>query len=142
MHNHYKSMLPLAACLALLGCNSPQKAGPQIETNTLLESTTSWDGAPYKAYPAGQPKLTLIQLKIPANTQLPWHTHPMPNAAYIVSGELKVQTREDGLTRTLKQGQTLAEVVDTSHRGMTGNSSVELLVFYAGSPGMPLSQPG
>ncbi len=122
------------------GCGTQAKAAAQIEKEVLLERSESWDGTPYKAYPSGPPQLTLIRLKIPARTQLPWHTHPMPNAAYIVSGELTVEARSSGATRTLRQGQTLAEMVGTEHRGVTGDTPVELLVFYAGTPGMSLSE--
>ncbi|MFO2463100.1 cupin domain-containing protein [Pseudomonas sp. 15FMM2] len=135
-----KCMIATALGLSLLGCGTQPKNAAPIEKEVLLERSESWDGAPYKAYPAGPPQLTLIRLKIPAHTQLPWHTHPMPNAAYIVSGELTVETRKSGATRTLRQGQTLAEMVGTEHRGITAETPVELLVFYAGSTGMPLSE--
>ena len=135
-----KLLIAAASGLSLLGCNSQPKGTVQIEKEVLLERSESWDGEPYKAYPSGPPQLTLIRLRIPAHTQLPWHTHPMPNAAYIVSGELTVETRQSGVTRTLRQGQTLAEMVGTEHRGVTGDTPVELLVFYAGTAGMPLSE--
>ena len=135
-----KCLIATMLGLTLLGCGAQPKDATQIEKEVLLESSESWDGMPYRAYPAGPPQLTLIRLKIPARTQLPWHTHPMPNAAYIVSGELTVETRANGASRTLRQGQTLAEMVGTEHRGITGNTPVELLVFYAGTPGMPLSE--
>jgi quercetin dioxygenase-like cupin family protein len=135
-----KCLIAAALGLSLLGCGTQAKDAVQIEKEVLLERSESWDGTPYKAYPLGPPQLTLIRLKIPAHTQLPWHTHPMPNAAYIVSGELTVEARSSGATRTLRQGQTLAEMVGTEHRGVTGDTPVELLVFYAGTPGMPLSE--
>ncbi|MGY1878980.1 cupin domain-containing protein [Pseudomonas reactans] len=135
-----KCLIATMLGLTLLGCGAQPKDATQIEKEVLLESSESWDGMPYRAYPAGPPQLTLIRLKIPAHTQLPWHTHPMPNAAYIVSGELTVETRSSGAKRTLRQGQTLAEMVGTEHRGVTGDTPVELLVFYAGTPGMPLSE--
>ena len=135
-----KCLTAAATVLSLLGCGTQPKDAAHIEKEVLLERSESWDGTPYKAYPSGPPQLTLIRLKIPARTQLPWHIHPMPNAAYIVSGELTVEARSNGATRTLRPGQTLAEMVDTEHRGVTGDTPVELLVFYAGTPGMPLSE--
>ncbi|VVN36596.1 hypothetical protein PS687_04770 [Pseudomonas fluorescens] len=135
-----KCLIATMLGLTLLGCSAQPKDATQIEKEVLLESRESWDGMRYSAYPAGPPQLTLIRLKIPAHTQLPWHTHPMPNAAYIVSGELTVEARSNGATRTLRQGQTLAEMVGAEHRGVTGDTPVELLVFYAGTPGMPLSE--
>ena len=136
-----KCLIATAACLSVLGCSSQPKDVVQIEKEILLQSSASWDGTPYQAYPSSPPELTLLRLKIPANTQLPWHSHPMPNAAYILSGELIVEARKGGQVITLTQGQTLAEMVSTVHRGRTGSTPVELLVFYAGSAGMPLSQP-
>lgn len=104
-----KCLIATAACLSALGCSSQPKVVVQIEKEILLQSSASWDGTPYKAYPSGPPELTLLRLKIPANTQLPWHSHPMPNAAYILSGELIVEARKGGHALTLTQGQTLAE---------------------------------
>ncbi len=81
----------------------------------------------------------MVKITLPANTTLKWHSHPMPNLAYLVSGELMVET-EDGIHKiTLKPGQVLPEVVNTSHRGISGKAPVELIVFYAGAPGMALS---
>lgn len=136
----FNGLIAAAACLSALGCTTPQSNTTPIKTELLLQSSESWDGTPYTAYPSGAPQLTLIRLNIPANTQLPWHSHPIPNAAYILSGELLVEARESGATRTLRQGDTLAEMVGIEHRGSTGDTPVELLVFYAGSPGIPLSQ--
>ena len=127
------------ACLLLSGCvSSPSK--PQPERQILIQTSHSWDGNAYAAYPEGRPELTLLKLRIPANTALDWHTHPMPNLAYILSGELTVQAQASGQQQVLKAGHTLAEMVDTVHRGKTGDNPVELIVFYAGSPGIPLSQ--
>ena len=128
----------LIACLTLAACSTASK--PQIERQILIQTSHSWDGNAYTAYPEGRPELTLLKLRIPANTVLDWHTHPMPNLAYILSGELLVQAQASGQQRILKAGHTLAEMVDTVHRGKTGDSPVELIVFYAGSPGIPLSQ--
>ncbi|PVY60200.1 cupin domain-containing protein [Pusillimonas noertemannii] len=111
-----------------------------IQVETLLKAGSSWDGVAYKAYPQGQPQLTVIRLTIPPHTTLPWHTHPMPNAAYVVSGQIVVEKQSDGQKRTLGAGEVLAEMVDTLHRGTTGDEPVVLMVFYAGTPDMPLSK--
>lgn len=134
-----KCLIAAVACSTLIAC-SANASKPEIEKEVLLRSKTSWDGTPYVTYPEGQPELTIIKLKIPPNTVLPWHTHPMPNAAYVVSGELTVETKESGKKMHLKAGQTLPEMVNIVHRGNTGDSPVELIVFYAGSEGIPLSE--
>jgi quercetin dioxygenase-like cupin family protein len=110
-----------------------------IKIETLLKTDKSWDGTPYKVYPSGQPQLTVLKIEVPAHSVLPWHTHPMPNAGYVLSGELTVE-KENGEKQTVKTGQVLPETVGSVHRGTTGDSPVTLIVFYAGTPGMPLSQ--
>lgn len=57
----------------------------------------------------------------------------------MVKGKLKVETETDDVLY-LQEGDTIVELVDTWHRGIneTGNS-VEIIVFYAGVVGTPLS---
>ncbi|MDN7169063.1 hypothetical protein NID81_36875 [Paraburkholderia aspalathi] len=61
----------------------------------------------------------------------------MPNAAYVLSGELTIENRDGTLHKHLKTGDVLPEMVNTIHRGITGDASVELIVFYAGMRGTP-----
>ena len=115
-------------------------AKPVVQMESLMQSSASWDGQAYKSYPDGPPELSMLKITIPPHTELPWHTHPMPNAAYVLSGELTVQKKETGEEKVLTAGQVLAEMVDELHRGYTGDLPVVLIVFYAGTKGMPLSQ--
>jgi quercetin dioxygenase-like cupin family protein len=112
----------------------------QVKSETLLQSSSSWDGAPYQAYSAGAPELSVLKITIPPHSSLPWHTHPMPNAAYVLSGSLTVEKKETGQTKILTAGQVLPEMVGSLHRGVTGDEGVVLIVFYAGTKGMPLAQ--
>nr|WP_244165827.1 cupin domain-containing protein [Pseudomonas abietaniphila] len=130
-------MITLGGCVTAQTSDISVASG--VQSTVLLKSSSSWDGMSYDAYPAGIPELTVLNIKIPANTALNWHEHPMPNAAYVVSGHLKVETRESGQSILLKPGDVLPEMVNRQHRGVTGNTAVELVVFYAGTAGMPLS---
>ncbi|MGY2180620.1 cupin domain-containing protein [Pseudomonas agarici] len=113
-------------------------AAPTAEV--LLRASSGWEGTPYEAYPAGPPELTLLRINIPADTELNWHIHPIPSAAYIISGEVLVETREGNKQTLLKSGDTIAAVVNVEHRARIGAVPVDLLVFYAGSEGMALSE--
>jgi quercetin dioxygenase-like cupin family protein len=113
---------------------------PAIQSETLLRSSSSWDGRPYAAYPTGRPELSVLKIIIPPHTQLKWHTHPMPNVAYILSGELTLERKEDAKKQHFTAGQVVPEMVDVLHRGVTGKAPVTLIVFYAGTEGMPLSK--
>lgn len=129
------------ATLGMLVC-SVARAGDeaQVQTETLLQTSSSWDGVAYKAYPGSAPELTILKMVIPPNTTLPWHSHPMPNAAYVLSGFLTVEKKDSGQSEVIAEGQVLPEMVGELHRGVTGEKGVELIVFYAGTKGMALSK--
>jgi quercetin dioxygenase-like cupin family protein len=135
----------LAALIASIGITfasgafAQQQPAAGIKVETLLKTDNAWDGSRYKSYPSGQPQLSVLKIEIPAHSVLPWHTHPMPNAGYVESGEITVE-KENGEKQTVKAGQVLPETVGSVHRGETGDSPVTLIVFYAGADGMPLSQ--
>ena len=117
-----------------------QQSPEPVQFETLAQTTTSWDGTPYKAYPTGQPQLSVLKVTLAPHTTMKWHTHPVPNAGYVLSGEITAETK-DGAKKHFIAGQVIPETVDIVHRGVTGDQPVVLIVFYAGTPGMPLSQP-
>jgi quercetin dioxygenase-like cupin family protein len=81
-----------------------------------------------------------MRITLAPHTELEWHSHPIPSAAYVVAGELTVERKKDGKTKHFTAGQAVSETVDTLHRGVAGNEPVVLIVFYAGSPGVPLTR--
>ncbi len=110
-----------------------EKLGVTIKE--LVNSTKEWDGQSLPEYPDGQAEIKVLRIKIPSGVTLPWHYHPVINAAVILKGNLELYL-EDGRTKTFGQGEALVEVVNTVHAGKAiGNHDVELIVFYAGSMG-------
>ena len=137
--------LPLMA-LALTFVSFP--ASPARAQNTasahadhLLKADHSWNGKPYTAYPPGPPMLTTIRLTIPPHTALPWHTHPVPNAGYVLEGQLTIQDKESGASHVFHQGEAFAESVNDAHRGVSGDTRTVLLLTYAGGSNLPTSIP-
>ncbi|MBV8216464.1 MAG: cupin domain-containing protein [Verrucomicrobia bacterium] len=128
--------LSLVPCLAPRATNARE---PQTEVQQVLQTTQAWDGATYKGYPTGQPQVTVLRIKIPPHTALHWHYHPVISAAYVVSGELTVEKQGTNEKITVHEGQALTETVDTIHRGFTTDQPVELIVFYAGEAGVPIT---
>jgi quercetin dioxygenase-like cupin family protein len=116
-----------------------QSTGP-VQMETLTQTTNSWDGTPYKAYPTGQPQLSVLKVTLAPHTTLKWHTHPVPNAAYVLSGEVTVEVK-GGAKKHFVAGEVIPETVDIVHRGVSGDQPAVLIVFYAGTPGVTLSQP-
>ena len=111
-----------------------------VRSETLLRSATSWDGERYKSYPSGRPELSILKITVPPHTKLEWHSHPMPSAAYLVSGELTLERKKDGKKQHFTAGQAVPETVDTLHRGITGDEPIVLIMFCAGSADEPLIQ--
>ena len=113
------------ACFAIPAfaaqANNPESAVSTV----LLKTERSWDGTLYKSYPAGQPQLTVLKIVIPAHTPLPWHIHSMPNAAYVLSGTLHVESR-DGRHQTWPARPIHAQSAARKfrHRGLSPVPSV------------------
>jgi quercetin dioxygenase-like cupin family protein len=135
-----RSLCIFAAAL-LLSISSYAANKLAVKEQVLLKTSASWDGVTYQSYPAGPPELSVLKITIPAHTTLAWHTHPMPNAAYILSGQLTVEKKSNGETKVLHAGQVLPEMVGELHRGITGKEPAVLIVMYAGTKGLPLSEP-
>lgn len=112
----------------------------KMEVETLLKSNKSWDGTSYSHYPNGKPELSILKITIPPRTAIKWHKHPMPNAGYLLSGEITLEKEGSSEKIRVTQGQALAETVNILHRGVTGEEPAVLIVFYAGTEGMPLTQ--
>jgi quercetin dioxygenase-like cupin family protein len=135
----------LAGCLTavtsiVLAQETPAKVAT-AQREVLLQTTQSWNGKPYTHYPTGQPQLTTLEVTIAAHTALPWHTHPIPNVVYVLSGTLTLHDEASGKTLIVHQGQAVGESVDDVHRGEAGDEPAVLLITYAGMPGVPTSVP-
>lgn len=109
------------------------------EKNVLLKTTSTWDNAEYKKLKIKKPEVTVLKIVINVNEELPLHRHDLVNIAYVKKGTLTVIT-EDCKEITLHEGEVLPELVGKYHYGKnTGNVPVELIVFYLGEKGTPLS---
>jgi quercetin dioxygenase-like cupin family protein len=135
----------LAGCLtvvtSIVSAEEPLAKVATAQRETLLQTTQSWNGKAYTHYPTGQPQLTTLKVTIAAHTSLPWHSHPMPNVVYVISGTLTLHDRASGKTLVLHQGQAAGESVDDVHRGEAGDEPAVLLITYSGTPGVPTSVP-
>ena len=70
---------------------------------------------------------------------MPLHKHPEINAGVVLKGELTVIS-ETNDTLYLKPGDPIVELVNTWHFGRNdGTEPVEIIVFYAGIKGVPIT---
>ena len=109
------------------------------QKDVLLKTTSTWDNASYKKLKIKKPEVTVLKIIINVNEELPMHKHDLVNIAYVKKGTLTVIT-DDNKEITLHEGEVLPELVGKYHYGKnTGNEPVELVVFYIGEIGTPLS---
>src|SRR5260221_1848816 len=92
-----------------------------------------------KAILLGSHSLTVLRIKVPPNTALHWHHHPVISVGYVLSGELTLEKKATGERTIVHPGQALAETVQTTHRGFTTNEPVDLVVFYARHVVLPIN---
>lgn len=133
-------LLSAASSALVLAQNAPLKVQP-AQREVLLQTEKSWNGKPYTHYPTGQVQLTTLKVTLAPHTALPWHTHPVPNVVYVLSGTLTLHDKASGKTLVLHQGQAVGESVDDVHRGEAGDEPAVLIITYAGTPGVPPSVP-
>jgi quercetin dioxygenase-like cupin family protein len=125
---------------AVILCFAQLPGAPHVRVEQLAKTSESWDGTPLPAYPEGKPEVTILKYTIPAKTRLPMHKHNVINAGILLRGNLKV-VAEDGRELQLKAGDTIVELVNKWHFGISeGDGPVEIVVFYAGTPTRALTE--
>ena len=132
-----KHWLPLAVCVTL-SSQVVAKEAPQLAatSQTLVSSTTSWEGSPLPAVMITDPEVKVLKITIPPKTRLPLHYHPVINAGYLVKGQLTVVRASDRKTLELKAGDALVEMVNNLHYGENkGDTPAEIVVMYVGNKG-------
>ena len=110
-----------------------------FKVDVLAKTGASWDGRQLPIYKEGKPEITILRIQIPPKAQLPLHKHPVINAGVMLKGELTVVTEKKEKLH-LKAGDAIVEVVDKWHYGKNeGDGPAEIIVFYAGVEGIPIT---
>jgi quercetin dioxygenase-like cupin family protein len=110
-----------------------------VTSELLLRTSAWWDGTTYPAYTGDVPEVSVVRFSMEQHAELSWHRHPIPSAAYIISGSIRIE-KKDGTVREFTAGNVIAETVNLIHRGLAGAEPVTIVTFYAGSPGATLSR--
>lgn len=129
--------------------NTVEKSHPEVqyigvqatEKKVLAAGSQAWDGSQLPDYPIGEPDVVVTRLTIQPGAQLPVHVHPVINAGMVISGELTVVSAT-GEECTFGPGEAIIEMTGRAHHGENrGTEPVDLVMFYAASPGTPLTLP-
>lgn len=111
----------------------------EIQVVKLAETSKSWNGNDLPNYPVGKPKITVLKIAIPPKTKLHKHYHPVINSGILLKGVLKVVDINNNVL-ILKEGDVIVELVNKIHFGINeGKKPVEIVVFYAGTTGLPIT---
>ena len=129
-------LLPIAAATPAALAAGDYAGSAKAET--LLKATRTWDEKKIE-YPKGEAEVSILKVTIPPGGATGWHLHPVGSFGVVVKGTLEVHL-EDGRVKRVGAGEPLAEVVNTRHEGRNaGSEPVELLVFYTGVVGTPIT---
>ena len=139
--NRHLLIAALCGAATLAAATAHAQATASAHVDVLAKSDASWNGKKYTGYPAGTPQLSVLKMTIPANSALPWHTHPFPNAGYVLSGQLTIEDKASGKKQTFTTGQAFTESVNDVHRGISGAEPTVLIITYSGSPGVDTFKP-
>ena len=113
----------------------------QVETEELVRTSQSWDGAALPDYPKGRPELVAGKYEIPQGSKLGWDHHDAMNHGVLVQGELTI-VAIDGTEKVVHEDEAIVEMVGTVHQGENrGKKPVVLYMFYLSQKGQPLSVP-
>ena len=134
-----KKLLCRTCFILLIAGNVCAQDVNTVKVDVLTKTSLSWDGNSLPEYTKGKPEITILKITIPPKIQLPLHKHSVINAGVLLKGELTVVT-EDKKTLHLKAGDSIVEVVHKLHYGKNeGNEPAEIIVFYAGIRGTPIT---
>lgn len=134
-----RTLIILSLLAILLSCINLESDTDELKVETLLQTTQSWDGSELPSYPEGKPEISILKVSIPPHSELDLHKHEVINAGILLGGNLTVIT-ENSDTLKMETGDVLSEVVGTWHYGVNeGEEVAEIVVFYAGTAGAPLS---
>jgi quercetin dioxygenase-like cupin family protein len=116
----------LAISIALAAGGLRADASQQIVSRTILDTATTSTGEPI-ALPQGPVHVLTTIVDLAPGTSYPYHRHPYPRYAYVLSGTLGVQD-ERGVTRHYGPGTMFVETHGW-HRPSIQGAAVRLLVI-------------
>jgi quercetin dioxygenase-like cupin family protein len=122
-----------------INCSGQYNSDIKIEKVLVTDTTSMGQKILYPQFTDSE--VTILKISIPPGATTGWHLHTIPVFAYILKGTLTVDF-EDGRKLTFKAGNSIAEVINRSHKGTNNTEDdVELIAIYLGEKGKKLSIP-
>jgi quercetin dioxygenase-like cupin family protein len=129
-----------ALALMLAALAAPAAAQPvTIGTPVTVDATLS--GQPIRP-PAGDLRVTITQVELPAGGKLAAHKHPYPRLVQVLSGRLEIRNLDTGQTREAKAGDWMVDAVEQWHEAVVlGDQPARLMTIDHAPPGKPVTIP-
>jgi quercetin dioxygenase-like cupin family protein len=110
-----------------------------VIVETVLKSDTTSIGQKINYPQFENSEITIAKITILPGYSTGWHKHNFPVFAYVLQGTLTVEF-ENNFPKQFIAGSSFPEVINTLHNGSNkGADNVELIAFYMGEKGKPLS---
>jgi quercetin dioxygenase-like cupin family protein len=110
-----------------------------VIVDTVLKSDTTSIGQKINYPQFENSEITIAKITILPGHSTGWHKHNFPVFAYVLQGTLTVEF-ENNFPKQFIAGSSFPEVINTLHNGSNkGADNVELIAFYMGEKGKPLS---
>lgn len=87
-----------------------------------------------QAWADGQPEMRMLRISIEPGASLPWHRNTVPDAGYLLEGELRLETPE-GASRAIRPGDSIGDGSDVMRGGTAGPRGATVVLFYTDAGG-------
>src|SRR3954464_10059190 len=105
----------LALCIcAATPCAPENGYSAAVSVRSVVKTTVDGSGQPIHYPTKGEPEISGLLVEIPAGQNTGWHKHPSPCVAYVIEGDLTVESAE-GNPKQFKAGDTIVEAVNVKH---------------------------
>ena len=133
----------LVAASTMCGVAMAQDKSKEVVGSTakvVLKTTKTMVDKPL-AYPqSGTPELTMMFVTMQPDGHTSLHKHPSPTAGFVMEGYVEV--RADDKVLKVKAGEAFLEPIDGPMQIWNTNNEVsKLVVFVAGTEGIPVAAP-
>ena len=110
-----------------------------IQSITILKTDSTTTGQKISDFFISPSEATGLKVIIPPGKETGWHVHTVPGFAYVIRGNLTIEMAS-GKKLEFKPGQSFAETIQVPHNGKNfGTDTVELIAFFIGQKGKPIT---
>ena len=136
-------LVPFCAALVIAPASFAQDKSREAvgsDAKVVLKTTKTMTDQPLSYPQTGKPEITMMALTMQPDGHTSLHKHPSPTVGYVIEGFVEV--RADNVVLKVKAGEGFLEPIEGPMQIWNTNSAVsKLVIFVAGSEGIPVAAP-